>query len=75
MTSAQSIWTKHVSARQARAVGAALRAAGYSISNDKVRSLGCAINIGSYLEPGDTTARNQIHDIICQAAGFQPREI
>ena len=74
MTSTQSIWTKHVSSRQSRAVGKALRAAGYDITNEQVRELGYAINIGGYLEPGDVTARNKVHDIICEAAGFQPRE-
>jgi hypothetical protein len=73
MTTAKSIWTKYVTARQARAVGKALRDAGYSITNEQVREIGCALNIGSYLEPGDVNAREQVYDVICEAAGFQPR--
>lgn len=74
MATTKSVWTKYVSARKSRAVGKALRDAGYSITNEEVRTKGYAINIGSFLEPGDVTAREKVYDIICEAAGFQPRE-
>lgn len=73
MATAQSVWTKYVSARQARAVGKALRDAGYTITNEQVREMGYALNIGNYLEPGDISEREKVFDIICEAAGFQPR--
>jgi hypothetical protein len=60
---------------QARSVGKALREAGYSVTNGQVRALGYALNIGEYLEPGDIKAREHVYDIICGAAGFQPREV
>jgi hypothetical protein len=75
MTTEHSVWTKYVSARQARTVGKALRDAGYSITNEQVREMGYALNIGNYLEPGDVKAREQVYDVICEAAGFQPRAI
>lgn len=74
MATARSIWTKYISARQSRAVGKALREAGYSITNEQVREIGYALNIGSYLEPGDVVEREKVYDVICEAAGFQPRE-
>ncbi len=73
MTTEQSVWTKCVSARQARAVGTALREEGYSITNEQVAEMGYAINIGRYLEPGDISERERVYSIICRAAGFQPK--
>lgn len=75
MATEQSVWTKHVSARQSRTVGKALRDVGYSITNEQVREMGYAINIGGYLEPGDRSEREKVYDVICAAAGFQPREV
>lgn len=69
------VWTKYVSARQARAVGAALRNAGYGITNEQVAEMGYAISIGRYLEPGSASEREKVYNIVCQAAGFQPRKI
>jgi hypothetical protein len=66
-----SIWTEFISARQARNVARALKAAGYGTATIE-RCRGYAINIAAYFEPGDTEARSRLLDIICAAAGLQP---
>jgi len=72
MVTEHSIYTKYVSARQARNVARALTQAGYAITIAQVRDLGYAKNIGNYLEPMDVQAREQVYEVICQAAGFKP---
>lgn len=60
-----------ISARNARKVARALKAAGYgSATIEGCR--GYILNIASYFEPGDVEARHNVLDIICEAAGIQP---
>lgn len=68
----QSVWTEHLSARQARKVARALREAGYKTATIE-RCRGHVINVAAYFEPGDPTARRGVLRIICEAAGIQPR--
>lgn len=68
----KSVWTEYLSARQAIAVARALKADGYTRATAK-NCRDYVINIASYFEPGDTQARQRLLDIICQAAGIQPK--
>lgn len=74
MNETTSVWTEFISARQARAVARALKAAGYGTATIK-RCHGYAINVAEYFEPGDAEARAHLLRIICAAAGFQPKEV
>lgn len=68
-----SVWTKHISARQARDVARALKAAGYGkVTIEDCRAY--VINLARYLEPMDGEARHKVLRIICEAAGIQPRQ-
>lgn len=68
----QSVWTGFISARNARKVARALKAAGYGTATIE-RCRGYIMNIANYFEPGDVAARHIVLDIICEAAGIQPR--
>lgn len=70
----KTIWTEHISARQARSVARALRIAGYKTATiSKCR--GYVINIAEYFEPADMAEQQHVLGIICEAAGIQPRKI
>lgn len=70
----KSVWTEHISSRQARKVARALKGTGYSTATiEKCR--GYAINVARYFEPGDMEARHNVLNIICEAAEIQPRDI
>lgn len=69
----QSVWTEYISARQARDVARALRAAGYATATiAKCREY--VINVARYFEPSDAQARERVLGIICEAAHIQPRK-
>lgn len=68
-----SVFTHHISARQARRVARALREAGYGTATAK-NCNGHVINVARYFEPADVQAHNKLLRIICNAAGIQPRE-
>jgi len=68
----QSVWTDFISARNARKVARALKAAGYGSATIK-KCRGYIMNIANYFEPGDVAARHDVLDIICEAAGIQPQ--
>jgi len=70
----KSIWTEFISERMARNVARALREAGYGTATiGKCR--GYAINVAQYFEPRDHAARDHLLDLICKAAGIQPRRV
>jgi hypothetical protein len=69
----QSVWTSYISARQARRVARALRAAGYGKATaDLCR--GYVINVAEYFEPADASAQRDVLRLICEAAGIQPKQ-
>jgi hypothetical protein len=72
MLDEKSVWTEYVSARAARRVARALKNAGYSTATI-AKCRGYAINIARYFEPGNAQACQELLDLICQAAGIQPR--
>ena len=68
----QSVWTSYISARQARKVARALKAAGYGTATaDLCR--GYVINVAEYFEPADASAQRNVLRLICEAAGIQPK--
>lgn len=68
----KSVWTSYISARQARRVARALRAAGYGTATAEL-CRGYVINLAKYFEPADASAQRDVLRIICSAAGIQPR--
>lgn len=63
-----------LTARQARAVAAALKEVGYgSLTIGKVRELGYVNAIAEFCEPMDLDAQNKVRRIVCEAAGIQPK--
>jgi len=72
MTIEQSVWSKTISARNARAVARALKAKGYYVTISDVRERSSIINLGRYLEPMDITAQHQVFRVIAAACGLQP---
>lgn len=68
----KSVWTKFITARAARKVAAALKAAGYKTAT-RENCHNHVINIAKYFEPGDTEARQKLLRLICEAAGIQPK--
>jgi hypothetical protein len=69
----QSVWTRSLSVRQARAVARVLREAGYAITIEQVRSLTFVNAVAEYCEPGDLAEQHRVRRLICEAAGIQPR--
>jgi hypothetical protein len=68
----KNVWTEFVSAKRARDVARALKAAGYKSATIE-KSRGYVINVARYFEPSDQQAREIVLTIIAQAAGIQPR--
>lgn len=69
----KSVWTEHLTARDARKVATVLKAAGYRTAN-RENCRGYVINVARYFEPGDETERKNILRLICEAAGIQPKK-
>lgn len=68
----KSVWTAHISARKARDVARALKAAGYG-SATRENCRGFVNNVARSFEPGDIASQNKVRRLICEAAGIQPR--
>lgn len=69
----KSVWTEFITARAARRVATALKAAGYKTAN-RENCRGYVINVAEYFEPGDVTERQNVLRFICEAAGIQPKK-
>jgi hypothetical protein len=66
-----SVWTIFITARAARKVAAALKAAGYG----KATRQNCreyVINVARYFEPGDEEEQKKLLRKITETAGLQP---
>lgn len=72
MTTEHSVWTEMITARDARRVAAAMKAAGYRTAT-RENCRGYVINIARYFEPGDIEARQGLLRLICETAGIQPK--
>ena len=62
-----------ITAREARDVARALNSAGYKTAT-RANCREYILNIANHFEPGDLVARQKVLNIICKAAGIQPRE-
>jgi len=67
----KSVWTEFITARDARKVATALKAAGYKTANRDICH-NYVINVAEYFEPDDTEARQKLLRLICETAGIQP---
>jgi hypothetical protein len=68
----KSVWTEFITARAARKVAAALKAAGYGTAT-RQNCRGYVINVARYFEPGDESERQNLLRLICEAAEIQPK--
>lgn len=65
--------TDIITARAARKVATALKAAGYKTAT-RENCHNYVINVASYFEPGDTEVRQKLLRLICETAGIQPKQ-
>jgi len=68
----KSVWTEFVTARAARRVAAALKAAGYGTATREICH-NYVITIARHFEPGDAQERSKLLRLICETAGIQPK--
>ena len=68
----KSVWATRISARKARDVARALKVAGYGTATRK-NCRGFVNNVARYFEPSNIAAQNDVRQLICEAAGIQPR--